>query len=612
MATYAIARHRLMNMGAAMRHILLHGLLSVVFGCLVFWLLHLNRVLTSGLGEGWGVFVGLVGALSLALLVSPVNAMVTRFVDYQLFEGRYDHRAALMRFGQSLATARSREGVCRVMAREIPIILRVESGAVYVVEEEDEEEGREPQTFALLAQSSGEEPGLPQALNAQQPLAALACAASEPVLRDECQLKPGQGAALVRQFADLHAELAVALRIQGRVRGILLMGEKSSGRVYTSDDLALLGMLLDQAGVALENASLHGRVVDAEQHYETVLQHMQQGVLTVDPRLRVTTLNPSGAEMLGLVPDQAPGRLLADVFPGVLPQVRASLEARQDTPPAEILVSLGGRSVPCEVETSILAGSASRVVGILVVFQDLTERKRFEERMRRMDRLASVGTLAAGVAHEIRNPLVSVKTLVQLLPERCGDPSFQHDFTALVADEVQRMTKLVNDLLEFAGPKRAEREPVDVCGVVAKVLALLEAAMIRGDVEVSLQLAESVPAAFADPGQLHQIFFNLIQNAIQAMEDGGGRITVSLGPGRFLSGESLGQEALVVRVADTGPGLDKENLDRIFDPFFTTKETGTGLGLAICHSMLEEMGALVDVESVPGNGTTFTLTLPTR
>jgi signal transduction histidine kinase len=219
--------------------------------------------------------------------------------------------------------------------------------------------------------------------------------------------------------------------------------------------------------------------------------------------------------------------------------------------------------------------------------------------LQRADRLSALGTLAAGVAHEIRNPLVSVRTFIQLLPERVDDEEFRTSFRELALKEIERICELITDLLAFSRPTPADREPTDLNELTSQIVRLLEPEARKRDVGISMTLAERVPVVIAHEAQVKQVLMNVVLNAIQACA-AHGLVEVRT------AADDVG--GCAVEVVDTGVGMTPEQRDHIFDPFFTTKESGSGLGLYIAHRIVAEHGGAIVVTARPEGGTSFRIT----
>ena len=236
------------------------------------------------------------------------------------------------------------------------------------------------------------------------------------------------------------------------------------------------------------------------------------------------------------------------------------------------------------------------------------ELKQSQDTLRRADRLSSLGLLTAGLAHEIRNPLVAIRTFTQLLPERYDDPEFREGFQGLALKEVDRICGLINDLLSFARPSKPNVALENVNDVVDNIARILETQAKEKGVVIERRFGENLPRAWIDREQMKQVFMNLILNAIQAM-NGTGSITL-MSRSVIKNGTQPAGEFVQIEVKDTGVGISQENLQHIFDPFFTNKDEGSGLGLAVSHQIVQEHGGFVTVESAPGTGTSFFVHVP--
>jgi len=231
------------------------------------------------------------------------------------------------------------------------------------------------------------------------------------------------------------------------------------------------------------------------------------------------------------------------------------------------------------------------------------EMQRTHQLMRRTDRLSSLGSLTAGLAHEIRNPLVTVKTFLDLVPLRYKDKEFRGEFLKLTSSEVDRLSNLVSELLEFAKPKKPKLRKADVKQVIEEIISLVTAEARKRDITIEKNFKET-PWTNIDADQMKQVFLNILLNAIEAIE-AHGKISIT---SREI--HKNGTQHVQVEVADTGTGIPKKIVEQIFDPFFTTKDKGSGLGLSITHQIVEDHHGTIEVESMPKKGTTFVITIP--
>ena len=287
------------------------------------------------------------------------------------------------------------------------------------------------------------------------------------------------------------------------------------------------------------------------------------------------------------------------------------------TKPIERLTVAARRIEAGDLQYRVFIRRDDEIGSLATAFDQMAERlmqrdkelKESQNTLRRADRLSSLGLLTAGLAHEIRNPLVAIRTFTQLLPERYQDAEFREGFQGLALKEVDRICGLLNDLLSFARPSRPNVAEENMNDVVNGIARILETEAKEKGVEITRDFGLNLPRVWIDREQMKQVFMNLILNAIQAMREGGS-IFIST---RLISRDEAGHSGqfVQVEVRDTGIGIPAENLDHIFDPFFTSKDEGSGLGLSISHQIVQEHGGYVTVESKVGVGTTFFINLPT-
>jgi signal transduction histidine kinase len=234
--------------------------------------------------------------------------------------------------------------------------------------------------------------------------------------------------------------------------------------------------------------------------------------------------------------------------------------------------------------------------------------KKSQNIMRRADRLASLGTLISSLAHEIRNPLVSIKTFTQLLPERMEDEEFRNYFLKVASGEIDRLTTLINELLGFARPSEPNLQGEDVNAIIEKIEFLIVTEARKKNITISKDFMANLPSVNVDAEQIKQVLLNILLNAIQAIP-GEGKVWIETRVVQVLREEAT-ERFVQIEVRDNGVGISKENLDRVFDPFFSTRPDGSGLGLAISYQIIHEHGGFIDLESEVGKGTSFRVNLP--
>ncbi|HUR34982.1 MAG TPA: ATP-binding protein [Vicinamibacterales bacterium] len=253
-------------------------------------------------------------------------------------------------------------------------------------------------------------------------------------------------------------------------------------------------------------------------------------------------------------------------------------------------------------------------LGAVMFFKDLTQVEQMEERERLRDRLASLGEMAAGIAHELKNPLAGIEVMAGLLRRQVPDSPDAQSLLADILSEAKLANAIVVEMLEFVRPIRLQVEPIDIAQVLQQAVMNAESKVPRRNVEISVDVLERLPLIDGDASQLCQVFSNLLTNAFEAV-NGAGRVAMratldSVDQDPAFGDASQTTQAVVVDVTDDGPGVPAELSDRIFNPFFTTKTTGTGLGLPIVRKIVDAHDGRIDLSSEPGRGTRFRVTLP--
>ena len=308
-----------------------------------------------------------------------------------------------------------------------------------------------------------------------------------------------------------------------------------------------------------------------------------------------------------------------DNLPAALCDIlRYTLQSGETQEHQEIALRGPAQNVMVRASSSIFHDGNARMLGALMVVTDVTAVKRLEAQIRRSDRLTSLGTLSAGMAHEIKNPLVSIKTFAQLLPERYQDSDFRETFSSLIGHEIDRIDTLVNQLLRFARPAKPLLRPMHLHDVLEKSLQLVGHRLYQKQIKLTRQWGANVDTIRADADQLEQVFLNFFLNAMDAM-DQGGELSVSTdirGTDEWFdavassNGNGAVHEVLRISIRDNGAGIRAEDISHVFDPFFTTKDYGTGLGLSVVHGIVQEHGGHIEVESELSKGTAFHILLP--
>jgi two-component system nitrogen regulation sensor histidine kinase GlnL len=359
-------------------------------------------------------------------------------------------------------------------------------------------------------------------------------------------------------------------------------------------------------------AALSETPEESRSYYEDLLSSLQDGVIILDPEGRISLVNQAAEELTGFSGSQVTGRTLAEIFPPPSPLAMLAAKTvamnRSHMDFDGHVVRADGASRAVSTVVSLVSDPTGKSRGIVLVLRDLSRVREIEEQLRRSDRLAALGVLAAGVAHEVRNPLVGIRAAAQLMEGEPEFPATFREFTGIIIRQVDRLNRIVGELLTFAGQRPLQRQPCNVNQVVEEALRLLEPTLEGARIGVVRRYDPEVPAVAGDPDRLLQVFLNLVRNGVEAMSNGG-ELTVRT---RFerVAPQCGGRAAAVAEVSDRGSGISPEVRRQLFNPFFTTKDGGTGLGLPLSVRIVEEHGGTIEVQSGVGEGTTFRVLLP--
>ena len=440
------------------------------------------------------------------------------------------------------------------------------------------------------------------------------------------------GSMVLASAASLFYALICALEYFGMVDGIPAGAVREAApllfsvvmRVTAFYLLALLSGFLSEQ-VRQSRAAL--RLKESDYHrletlHKNIIQSINSGLLTIDRDMHITFFNRAAEVLTGYAFSEVQGRMIGEVFPGLL-QAAAGADAnsgRDDVPRARFEISFrrnDGRQVYLGFSKSTLKDGDREEQGEVYAFQDVTRLKEMEEQVKIMDRLAAVGRLASGMAHEIRNPLASMSGSIQILGQSLHLDDDNKRLMDIVLKETNRLDQLLSDFVLFTHPDQRKKKQIELNAVVMDAIELFLSNPDHNLITVMTDLNGSIMLE-ADPHQIKQVLWNLFVNAHQAMRLGGNLTITSKNVAapdltelsqKFPGGAEV-PLWVQLTVADTGCGIEESDVDKVFDPFFTTKPRGSGLGLAIVYSIIESYKGQVSLKSEKDRGTTFTILLP--
>jgi PAS domain S-box-containing protein len=552
--------------------------------------------------------IALLATLVVVLLSRPVKNAIQNGLDRVYYRDRYDYRRALVGFARDLNSDLDLLRLSERLVHRITETLLVDRMALMLAPASPSPDDRH---FVCISHA-GFTDAPPRLLRATE-VGTRLLSGHTLALDDNLALRRIDSRE-VEYWRDAGIHYFVPCVSKEGTIAVMALGRKASSEPLSSEDMALLSAVAAQAATALENGRLYRQLrtkadeVDRMRQFsENILESLNDGLAVFNEDGRVVRWNRQLEEIYGIRHEDAVGRHMNDLFDGPIAQMLRTSGAMTAEGGAFYRVPMATRHEPTRrllinLAVTPLRDSQDATVGTIVILEDISTRVQLEEQLQISEKMASIGLLAAGVAHEVNTPLTGISSFTQMLLEG-AEPD---DPKTKVLEKIERQTfraaKIVNGLLNLARPPQVESGPSDINAVINDVLALLEHQFKTGRIQVRKEFADVAPIVQGVEYKLQQVFLNLFMNARDAMPRGGW-LTISTRSER---------DAAVVEIADTGSGIPAEVLSRIYDPFFTTKEIGkgTGLGLSITYGIVQEHGGTITCDSQAGQGTRFTLRLP--
>jgi two-component system sensor histidine kinase PilS (NtrC family) len=351
-----------------------------------------------------------------------------------------------------------------------------------------------------------------------------------------------------------------------------------------------------------------------------IIQSLDSGLLTIDLQGKINFLNRTGEKILTWNGEPLKKNSIYDLFPNINEGLEGIKENSSDYHRYETLLTHeGGGKTHLGFSISPLTGPDESLIGHTLIFQDITKFKEMEDQMKRVDKMAAIGLLAAGMAHEIRNPLASLSGSIQLLKSELTLDDRQQHLMEITLRESERLNALITDFLLFAQPPQSHKLSWEITPLINETIDMfLHSHSFHEGIQIIRPNSGQSLVAQIDPDQMKQVFWNLLMNASQSMSDEG-RIQIRVEKGKEvhwgktfpLPAQRKDKEWVRISISDSGSGISPHEIEKIFEPFFTTKEGGTGLGLSIVHKIIEHHNGAIKVESEVGRGSTFMIFLPT-
>ena len=607
----AIVRYRLRDIEVIVKRGTVYAVVVVAMLAIYLLLEWLARQVFLDESDGHNSIIALLATAVVVLVASPVKNAIQAMLDRAHYRNRYDYRRALVGFARELNSDLDLNRLAERLVNRITETLAVQHTVLMLsplaseigLEFAPSHAGgsRKASDWAKLESGSS----IAQRLNERHTVMLDDPASALRHPEEEVTFWRDQG---IHYFVPCISE-------EGTI-GVLALGTKANGAPLSSEDVALLSAVAAQVATSIENGRLYSQLQSKaaevnriREFNENIIQSLNDGLVVLDLDDRVLRWNSALELSYGLAASVALGEQLPTLFDSSFTD--RLVRARRENPAGTTLYRVpltsrhegGRRQLLVNVALAPLRNTTGETSGMMVILEDITDRVQLEEQLQLSDKMASVGLLAAGVAHEVNTPLTGISSFTQMLLEGT-DPE---DPRTLLLEKIEKQTfraaKIINGLLNLSRPGRPDFSgPVDVNVVMNDVLALLEHQLKTSNIQLRRGGSQGQTVVQGAEFKLQQVFLNLILNARDAMPDGG-----------WLSIESrVDNGHAVIEVADTGSGIASEDLSRIYDPFFTTKEVGqgTGLGLSIVYGVVKEHGGTIGCKSGPGEGTRFTVSLP--
>jgi PAS domain S-box-containing protein len=602
----AIIRYRLMDVEVIIKRAVVYAAAVAAIAAIYAILLELASDVFFD-GRSSNPILALLATMVVVLLSRPVKNAIQTGLDRVYYRDRYDYRRALVGFARDLNSDLDLFRLSERLVHRVTETLLVDRMALMLAPVDVVRDSH----FVTIAHSgfTGGPPVLPRGSDAATRLiSGHTLALDDPLAQRRLDSRE------IEFWREVGIHYFVPCISKEGTIAVMALGRKANGEPLSSEDMALLAAVAAQAATALENGRLYRQLrvkadeLDRMREFsENILESLNDGLAVVDGEDRIIRWNRRLEELYGLRHEAAIARPLEDIFDTRFLDVVRSTRRDSAEGGACYRVPLSTRHDPARrllvnVATTPLRDSDGAIAGTIVVIEDISTRVQLEEQLQLSEKMASIGLLAAGVAHEVNTPLTGISSFTQMLLQG-ADPE---DPKTKVLEKIERQTfraaKIVNGLLNLARPGQVDSGPLEINSVVNDVLALLEHQLRNGRIQVRKELAATSPVVQGIEYKLQQVFLNLFLNARDAMPKGGWLTIVT----------RTTPAGAVVEIADTGQGIPPDQLSRIYDPFFTTKDIGkgTGLGLSITYGIVQEHGGAMTCDSVVGQGTRFTLTLP--
>ncbi len=603
---YAIVKHQLLPVGLALRRVgaaLASAIIVLLIGAIMLYLFVPMSTVVEHSSAPPYIGIGLVLGLLLVIIYDRGTHLMSRLLS----SSAGDSESVQAETASHILRTLDAEQLLDYLAGALDDALEPQRVVIYTGESGDEALRPRAWRRSSHGERSNGERWEPEPISARDPLVVHAAREASLLSRDRVFRFTAlpEARRVAAAMDDLGVEIVAPMIWEEQLIGLVTLGYKRSGEMYKDTDVPFVAEMALQASLALRNADLYAQTATLKEFNERILRQMDNAVIVTDDQERIVVFNEAAERLLGMDIDEAIGSSIEIIPPGIAECVRASLRTGEVLSGRHIELERDGRGIPVACSASPLEGEGEWARGAVAVISDLTLIRELDRERQEAERLALIRVISAGMAHEIRNPLVAIRTFAELAPSRLDDPEFRSNFLTVAQAEIKRIDSLVGDLLTLSKPADAVVEPIDVERICREVVRATSGMAEARGIEMLLELEEIDGCPSGDETRLHQALLNIITNAIDA-EPPNGRVALTVSQ----ESRQESRDRVMIHVRNPGSFIPEEQIEEIFRPFVSKKAHGTGLGLAICQTIIEEHNGDVRVESTPEDGTQFTVELP--
>jgi PAS domain S-box-containing protein len=594
---YSIVKYRLMDIRIVFRTVMTYSLMTAFVTLFFILVIYLPNLLFGPINRMSSFFLMGIISFGFALLFNPLRNRIENIFVNLFHPERESYYRELRKHTRELSTILEIEVLLNFIIEKVVRTLGSSLGYLYVLNENS--------GIYECKVTLPKEDHLQKSPDSKNILVTTLQERKNVLLEEDLALLPSRVQGPIQSiFNELRVKLILPLLFRDRMVGFLCLGGKLSGDIYTNLDIQILSLFSDEASIALENAKLFQQVKNMKDYNEGILEGMRSGVISLDSNGRISAFNLQAERITGLSREHIIGKEYS-VLPISLNKVfESEYKGGKSYADEEISIEVNkdkGKRVPVMINTNVLyEETGSEIRQVICVLTDLTKLKELEAEVRKAERLATMGLIAGELAHEIKNPLVSIRTLAQLLPDKYEDEEFRNEFMTLALKEIDRIDEMVNKLFNLTLKKeKGEYVKVSLSELLEEILEDMSMQLSAKRIQI-IKKYLSQPNVFADRVELKKAFSNIITNCTEAVDEKG-KIYIDIKQKKNMRLPN------VVTFKDNGPGFSERSIERAFDAFYTTKHKGSGLGLFVAYRAIRnhdgrirignwERGAMVTVE----------------